>query len=315
MIAYRDTIKNSRAMSSFLKDVANDRNAHAYLVVSPDALTLSDGITLMAQGLLCENKNACGKCLGCVRVEHGSHTNVKTVANESNSLKVADIGELVERSVLSGLESGNNVFVIPNGEKMNEQAQNKLLKTLEEPSEGVVIIIGVPSEGAVLQTIRSRCKIIHLPAWDYESLTEILSNVCDDKEMVKLAADFSGGSLESAMKIISDQSFKEKFVQVSEVMTKLNKSAEIPAYLGKLGKDKDSFLQSLSIMENIIGKLEKEHIRGEKNALTQKYSLNTLANMYGLITDSYRKLNSNCNITSVETALLLGILELRYRLS
>lgn len=315
MIPYSDTLKKSKAIASFLKDVGGDRNAHAYLVVSSDALMLSNGITLMAQGLLCENKNACGECLSCIRVEHGSHTNVKTIANESNSLKVADIGELVEGSILSGLESGNNVFVIPNGEKMNEQAQNKLLKTLEEPSEGVVIIIGVPSEGAVLQTIRSRCKIIHLPTWDYESLIKILGNESDDKDLIKLATDFSGGSLESAMKIISDQSFKDKYEQVSEVLIKLNKSAEIPAYLGKLGKDKDSFLQSLSIMENIIGKLEKEHIRGEKNALTQKYSLNTLANMYGLITDSYRKLNSNCNITSVETALLLGILELRYRLS
>ena len=111
----------------------------------------------MLQTIYCKSHNACGICAECTRLEHDNNPNVYKLKKDS-AIKVDDIKELIADTSITAVENNYKTYVIYNAESMNEASQNKLLKTIEEPPFGVIIILAVKSEASMLQTIKSRTK-------------------------------------------------------------------------------------------------------------------------------------------------------------
>lgn len=314
MIAFKDVIKESKAYKQFVKDCTLNKIAQSYLIVASDRETLKSILIMMAQAIYCERHCGCGECLACRRIADGNHGNI-TVLDKEETVKVEDVIHIINDTYITALESGKKVYVINNGERMNEYAQNKLLKTLEEPNSEIVILIGVTNENAILQTIKSRCNIIYANVWNQQAIYKELSKVANEKEDIELAFQFAMGSITRAKNILENESFRTKYYNMLNVLESFNNSTELPEYLNSFGKEKEEFLENLGILEQIIGSLITNRNNNEKYTLIKKFNVRTLANIYDLVIESYKRVQSNCNITSVANFLLMGILEMRMKLS
>jgi hypothetical protein len=98
------------------------------------------------------------------KIDDGNYADILRVSPENGSIKVGAVKDLIEKLRLKPFSSDRILAVIESGELMNAQAQNKLLKTLEEPSGNNVIMLLVSNTGMLRATIRSRCVKVNLGA-------------------------------------------------------------------------------------------------------------------------------------------------------
>ncbi|MDR0446403.1 MAG: hypothetical protein LBH17_05150 [Oscillospiraceae bacterium] len=167
-----------------------------------------------------EAKRPCGECPHCKKARRGIHpdvTVVKRLYDDNGKLKrtiaVGQIREALFDAVELPNEAARRVIVIEESEKMRREAQNALLKTLEEPPEHLRFILLTDAPGALLPTVRSRCRIIDSgmpPAAPPESATELAEAF--------LAAARGGGA---------------RLMEFSFTLDKIDR-AELPAFLDEL---------------------------------------------------------------------------------
>ena len=140
--------------------------AHAYILEGKSGETRDEYIRSFAGNIICPNADefghACGRCPACVRVRSGTHEDLFYMNQSGKDLyRVEDAADMMER--LSMRPYGeHNVGVVDNAERLSEIVQNKLLKTLEEPYPGTVIILATDNRESLLPTVRSRCVIKHV---------------------------------------------------------------------------------------------------------------------------------------------------------
>jgi len=174
-----------------------DRLSHAYILVSPSADKLSLAYSLAAH-MLCPKggDSACNMCSDCRKVLNRVHPDVIVIqrllddeGKPRREIYVAQIREILSDSVVLPNEAACKVYIIADGDYMNTQSQNALLKLLEEPPARVRFILCTENPGVFLDTIRSRC--IELTARSEES-----SSAVTDEAMDYLKAAASGSRIE-----------------------------------------------------------------------------------------------------------------------
>ncbi len=159
------------------QSIAQQRLAHALLLSGPQGCGKRDFIDALAQALLCqqpvETGEACGRCHSCQLIAAGTHPDYlhlrpqppkkTTSANPLLSIKINAVRDLVARLATTSQLQGRRVAVIEQADKMVHAAANSLLKTLEEPGEGTVIILHSARPHLIPVTIRSRCQQLVFP--------------------------------------------------------------------------------------------------------------------------------------------------------
>ncbi len=311
MIEHIDIIKKSKAYKIINQDAVSDRIAHSYMVISEDKETSDNFISCMLQTIYCKSHNACGICAECTRLEHDNNPNVYKLKKDS-AIKVDDIKELIADTSITAVENNYKTYVIYNAESMNEASQNKLLKTIEEPPFGVIIILAVKSEASMLQTIKSRTKKIYLNVWDNATIAKELTKIGINSENIELAVKFSKGNFTDAKSLATDKNFQSAYKNMIDLLTGYTSTTLINKYIKYLGNDKEEFSYYLAIIEGIISGTMEDIINNIPNPLASSYNIATLANLTDLIIDTTKRLNSNCNTQSVATNFLLKLAEIKY---
>jgi len=311
VIEHIDIIKKSKAYKIINQDAVSDRIAHSYMVISEDKETSDNFISCMLQTIYCKSHNACGICAECTRLEHDNNPNVYKLKKDS-AIKVDDIKELIADTSITAVENNYKTYVIYNAESMNEASQNKLLKTIEEPPFGVIIILAVKSEASMLQTIKSRTKKIYLNVWDNATIAKELTKIGINSENIELAVKFSKGNFTDAKSLATDKNFQSAYKNMIDLLTGYTSTTLINKYIKYLGNDKEEFSYYLAIIEGIISGTMEDIINNIPNPLASSYNIATLANLTDLIIDTTKRLNSNCNTQSVATNFLLKLAEIKY---
>ncbi len=166
---------------------------HAFLIVGPHGSGKSTLAYEISAALNCERRSdtqsslPCGKCSCCKRIYEGNFPDVQTLKKQKDkvTLGVDLIKDFREDMFLSSTESDYKIYIIDDGECMTTEAQNALLKVLEEPPTGVVIMILATEADKILTTIKSRTQYIAMSRFTPEELEEHLLYSSEDARMLK----------------------------------------------------------------------------------------------------------------------------------
>lgn len=159
-----DDLKVASSVKSFIK---SHRIPHAILIEGEnDTINLELALYISAAAVCTDEAAPCGVCKECHLAEVGSHPDITRVdtLDGKKFLSVAQIRDVRADAFVKAHSGARRVFIIENAHRMNEQAQNALLKVLEEPPKDVVFILLVPSKTMLLDTIISRCVLLSLLA-------------------------------------------------------------------------------------------------------------------------------------------------------
>ncbi|MDD3004306.1 DNA polymerase III subunit delta' [Flavobacterium sp.] len=144
--------------------------------------------------------------------------NFLEAGNKQGEIRVDDAQEIVKLLALKSFEGGYKIMIIWMADKMNISASNKLLKLLEEPTDKTLFILIAENEEDILQTILSRCQILHFNALDENSIAEKLYNDFNiEQRDAKKIAHHAQGNFNKALKLINADGeeliFEEWFVE------------------------------------------------------------------------------------------------------
>ena len=307
-------IENTIAYRIFCGDKKNHSFSHAYLIVCEDELALPEYLNIFAKSLLCETSTTyCDECRGCRLIEKNTHTDVTFYPkNEKAKILTADIDELISQTYLKPLEADKRIFVLCGAESMNASAQNKLLKTLEEPPENVYLIIGTSNESALLPTVKSRVKKLEIAPFSEDDIVNALKDDFYDEKKLKNAATFADGKPGLALAYLSGETALSDLTKFTlDVFLNMTSSADILGYSAKIDKNniKEFFITVKKVLE--------QSIRGEGDIkikeIAKTYPLGARLKIIEIVNDFERALVFNGNTTMLADKLLLSVLEEKYR--
>ena len=321
MYRYSEALCQERIINYLKKIKAAGSISHAYIIqdeFSENAKTIAYAF---AMSLHCQKGGveACYDCHACKQILKNNHPDLIYVeAQNQKSISVGDIREKVNDTVeIKPYNSLYKVYIIDKADSMTVQAQNALLKTMEEPPEYAVIILIAQSLDRFLPTIKSRCIKLHISLISNQVILEKLRSLGIDSELSKSLASFSRGNLAKVLTFSREENiniYKENI----NILTNISSSNSIELYdyaeLINARENKMDFMDFclmwyrdillLSVnknAENFIFKSEYRTLR----KLTSVYSFSDLENIIDSINHAIEELSSNVNSKYVIKLMLM----------
>jgi DNA polymerase-3 subunit delta' len=171
---------------------AAERPVHAYLLVGPRGSGLEDAARCFAADVIAPGGDPRVQDL----VLRGMHPDVVEFEAEGNQILVAQAEAIIREAHRAPIEAERKVVAILEADRLNEQASNKLLKTIEEPPARSTIVLVTSSPDELLETVRSRCQRIDLAPLPETALRDALLAEDADADSAALAARLAGGRLD-----------------------------------------------------------------------------------------------------------------------
>lgn len=304
-------IKSIKATSVYKNLKLREALTHAYLIYSIDQAKNNEIALTFAKELVCEHHSVCDGCNACKQFDSSSHPDVY-ILNQP-SIKVDDVKILIDKLSTKPIESDKKVFVILNAEVINETAQNKLLKSLEEPNDGAIFILTTTKTDKLLPTIISRLKKVFVPNFTVEDknliATELKSSNIDITSYVN--KDFT---LTEMLNIVNNSEYLDTITAISNIFNKLNTTADIPSVVNEIDiNNKPLFFACLQDMA--LACLNDEENKFDEHSLAPiklRFNRPALLKCLPLIEDGYKKLMSNVNFIYILDNMLFNMLKEKF---
>ena len=244
------------------------------------------------------------------------------ITPDGNSIKIAQIRKL-QSDILVKPYKSYKIYVIDEAQKMTVEAQNALLKTLEEPPKYAIIILITNNKESLLDTIKSRCEIIKFTPIPLVEVADYLTQTGVDKNRASLLANFSRGSMQKAIELSESEDFHIMRDEVQKyVETFLTGSMlDIMDIQSSIEKYKDNISNVLDLLVNYFRDIMmvKENVDSSmiinldrlvfiKNMST-KITYSQLSKIIDIIEETKNKLRSNCNFNISIQVMTLNIYE------
>ncbi|MCQ2520589.1 MAG: DNA polymerase III subunit delta [Lachnospiraceae bacterium] len=232
------------AIRSHLEAAVNQNTvSHAYIIAGERYSGKEYIAKVFAQALLCESdgEKPCGKCHNCVQAVSANNPDIIKVTHEKpNTISVDDIREQVNNTVLVKPYGGKRkIYIINEAEKMNVQAQNAILKTLEEPPEYTTILLLTTNLDELLPTIQSRCVVLAMrPVRDKEVKKFLMEHEQIPDYKADICVAFARGNIGKAKLLAKNEEFDNiredalhlmkyvKEMEISELIASVKKAQE-----------------------------------------------------------------------------------------
>lgn len=220
---FREILGNDMVKEHFMKAIENHKISHAYILTGEAGMGRKSIARAFAMTLLCEKGGSepCMSCHSCKQILAGSHPDLIYLSHEKPaSIGVDDIREQVNDTIMiRPYSSYYKVYIIDEAEKMTVQAQNALLKTIEEPPSYAVMILITTNEEAFLPTILSRCVKLKLkPLRDTTVKAFLTEHLGIPEKDADIYAAFARGNLGRAIHIASSEEFKELYQKTMNLL-------------------------------------------------------------------------------------------------
>lgn len=252
MNSFGKVIGHEKIIAHFEEAIQMGKVSHAYLLSGEDGSGKMTLAKAFAKALLCENRTGCGECTACRQVDSGNHPDLIYITHDKYEIRVDEIRKGVNNTIdIKPYSSDYKIYIIDDADRMNQGAQNALLKTLEEPPSYAVILLLTNNKDRLLDTILSRCVTMTLGTIREEKIAAYLKEHTDAKEEdIRFAAGFSLGNIGRALHVATTEEFKDMFQEAINILThiKTMETYEIISYLKDLKAYKDEIYDFLDIV-------------------------------------------------------------------
>ena len=308
----RDFIGHEALINNFKQRCLKNTLSHAHLIAGEDGVGKGKLANILAKFILNGDLDR-------------EYVDIINYSSEKSSFGVDDVRDIIEEVYKKPFEKDKKVIIIHEGNKLTIQAQNALLKTIEEPPKGVYIIILCESLELILDTIKSRCEIYKLKPLTKSELYEYIKikKFNYDENEIKSAIAFSEGVPGRIDRYFNDDKLRELRNNIVILIKNLNKNdlediLQQEESFSNLKNDKEEVLNifGLFIRDILINKeIENEEfiINSDKlediKELTKEMSFKKLNNMIKTIEEARRNIISNVRWGMTLRVMLMGFME------
>ena len=262
-MSFKEIIGQEIPVSILKNSLKAGRVAHAYLFLGEEGVGKKLAALNLAKVLNCEKNSidACDHCPSCKKIERFFHPDVKWLepGGLSRTIKLEHILELRREIYLKPFEGRKKVFVLLEAERMNREAANAFLKTLEEPPGESILILISTSPGKLLPTIKSRCQTVRFSLIPPEMVEKFLRENLDCKaDEARSLSLVSGGRLGEAVRLKKEGVLGEKEKILDLV---LDKNEDVLEVAGKMVKIWDEHKKNLESKYSEGSKVQREYRR------------------------------------------------------
>ncbi len=311
-----EIIKKQSFFKTIVEEKENGLLTNSILFFCDDDVT--SRVTLVMTALLLEyptfdllNEN----CAEFQRIEGGADLDVKVFPKNNEKLLVSDSEEIVTEAYVKPVNLPYKVFLLNNFDISTPEAQNKLLKILEEPPKNVFFLLSAKSEEKVLPTIKSRCKKVKIGPLAENEIEKLSTN--------KLANILGRGYVGKTKLLNQKENLKEVADFAVSVICELKNSKQVLKFSKRFLELKDEIeliLEIISLcLEDLLKiKCESEKLRKmtpyshEIDEVEAEYSVLAITEINKLISHFRQKLEYNANLVVAIDNFLLKMLEVKY---
>ena len=254
MLDFANIVGHEQIILHIKNAIAMGKVSHAYIFAGEDGAgknLLADAFAMVIQceeaghasELPVEQLNACGKCKSCVQAASNNHPDIIRITHEKVSIGVDDIRTQINNDIqIKPYSSPYKIYIIDDAEKLTEQAQNALLKTIEEPPEYAIILLLTNNLDVLLPTIVSRCVTLKLQAVDKNAIKDFLMEKYQVPDyLADISTVFAQGNMGKAIEYSLSGDFEEMKKNVLHLLKYIEEMElyEILDALKKLSEQKD----------------------------------------------------------------------------
>lgn len=325
---YKQIMGHQDVIEYFKKTIQSQNISHSYLLEGNEGIGKELLAKTFAKTLLCEEEgrvDPCHVCTSCIMMETGNNPDYFQVVSEKVSIGVDDIREqVVEKMDIKPYRSKYKIFIIPDAERMTIQAQNALLKTIEEPPSYGIVILLTKNPSKIITTVHSRCaRIRALPLPTRVIQEHIQTNHGLEEWEAALYADFSGGSIGQVEKMVEEGGFWDLRQKAIDYIVKLETADLMELYdiAATIEKDRENLPQILDfwiiwyrdlLMYKKFKKDDNIFYKDFKNLLldrAKKLTYNRINDNFDAVIKAKEQLSRNINVMLIIENLLLDIKE------
>ena len=329
MRRFADIVGQEHLKEHLENAIKMDKVSHAYIINGEKNAGKEFIAKTFAMALQCENRQGtepCGECHSCRQALSGNHPDIIFITHEKpGTIGVDDIRRQVNNDVaIKPYKGPKKIYIMNEGEKMTAQAQNALLKTLEEPPEYAVLLILTGNVDSLLQTILSRCVVLNMkPAKDAQIKKYLMETMEIPDYKADICVAFARGNVGKAKLLASSEEFdkvKEEAITLLKYIKEMELN-EIVAAIKKITEykfDVNDYMDILSIWYRdvllfkathdanlLIFKEEIQHIR----KVADKSAYEGIEKIIDALEKSKQRLNANVNFDMALELLLLTMKE------
>lgn len=261
---FENILGNEKNKKILEKAINLKKMSHSYIFWGTEGIGKKIIAKEFAKQILClgDNKPDC-KCKSCIEFDSENNPDFQLINSENDKIKIEQIREMQRKIAEKPIISHHKVYIIDSADKMTPEAQNCLLKTLEEPPEYIVIILICSNENNLLSTIKSRCTRLHFDKIENSEILDYINKNEPDKNISPNIIEFAQGSIGKALKLSENLEMYENIEKLIEQMKSkdlidIMKSAE---QLYKSKEEIDFILEFINVILLKFGKQEHKYVK------------------------------------------------------
>ena len=298
-MSFEKIIGNNKIKNELIKAFSTNSIAHSYIFSGQYGIGKKQIAIEFAKMILCLNKDnaPCGECKSCLELENDNNPDFNIIKPDGK-IKIDQIRQMLEKVYEKPIISDKKVYIIDDAETMTVEAQNCLLKTLEEPPEYIVIILITSNESNLINTIKSRCLKLTFNPLENSEIKQYLEKNLDFQNVSETMLEIFEGSIGKALKVKEKQELYNNIettlsnFSCESVIDLINNATEI--YKGK---------------ENINEILEYFNIYFLKKAKEEYNNASKYVKAIEIVEDTKKRLVYNSNYDMTIDNLLINIWE------
>lgn len=328
MRGFKDIIGQEHIKEHLQNAISQKKIAHAY-IIQGERFSGKEFVTrIFTAALQCEKQGTepCGECRSCKQVQSGNQPDIIYLRHEKpNSIGVEDVRSQINGDIaIKPYSSPYKIYIINEGEKLTDQAQNALLKTLEEPPSYAVLIILTTNLEELLPTIVSRCVVLHMkPVKDQQVKEYLKSELMIPDYKADICVAFARGNIGRAKQLATSEEFENIRSEALSLVKNIRNMElhEVMAAVKKIGEyriDINEYLDVLSIWyrdvllfkatndtNHLIFREEIQYIR----KAADKSAYEGIENILKALDSAKSRLHANVNFDLVMELLFITIQE------